>query len=204
MIPTSPNASGQEDFDEILAALITRLQAQDETALAEIYDCTVARVHGVVARIMHIAADVEEITCDVYRQVWQNAQRYERGRGAPLAWILVIARSRALDHLRRQRARGGDQLHPVSPELAYTESEDQPLDEFTSALQEKSLIRQALQQLPAIQRRLIGLAFLEDASHQEIVQRTGMPLGTVKSHIRRGLIALKQQLQKVGLEHGSA
>ncbi len=204
MIPNSSNATGPEDFDEILVALITRLQAHDETALAEIYDGTVAKVYSVISRIMHIAADAEEITCDVYRQIWQNAHRYERERGTPLAWILVIARSRALDHLRRQRARGGDQLHPVSPELAYTESEDQPLDEFTSLSQEKSLILLALQQLPTIQRRLIGLAFLEDASHQQIVQRTGMPLGTVKSHIRRGLIALKQQLQKVGLEHGAA
>jgi RNA polymerase sigma-70 factor (ECF subfamily) len=201
MTPSPQNTPDTNDYDIVLSALMARLQTQDEGALGEIYDCTVAKVYSVVARIANIAADAEEITCDVYRQVWQNAQRYEPERGSVLAWILVIARSRALDHLRRLRARGSDQLHPAGPEVTYTESEDQPLDEFTSALQEKSLIRQALQQLPAIQRRLIGLAFLEDASHQEIAQRTDMPLGTVKSHIRRGLIALKQQLQNVGLEH---
>jgi RNA polymerase sigma-70 factor (ECF subfamily) len=191
---------------EQLAALLLRMRRGDQQALVELYDRTLSRVFALVARILRNDADAEEVVCDVYRQAWENSVDYSAARGAVLAWLLIIARSRALDLLRRRRARGIEEpLHPDDDLDAYREREGQSLDApqaaWVDALTTGSAVRRALEALSAAQRRVLELAFFEDLTHQEIAQHTGWPLGTVKSHLRRGLCALRPILGRAG--HGS-
>lgn len=190
---------------EHLAALLLRMRRGDQLALGELYDRTVSRVFALVARIVRNDADAEEVVCDTYRQAWENSVDYSTERGAVLAWLLIIARSRALDLLRRCRARGIEEpLHPDDDLDAYTERECQSMDApqatWVDALSAGSAVRHALEALSVAQRHVLELAFFEDLSHQEIAQRTGWPLGTVKSHLRRGLCALRPIMDRAG--HG--
>lgn len=130
-----------------------------------------------------------EVACDVYAMAWDRAEQFDSSRGAAIAWLLVMCRSRALDLLRRRSKRrevhaetGNAQSGPNAPDLL-------------AAMEEGSRIRGALGALPEQQRQLIALAFLRDMSHAEIANMLGLPLGTVKSHIRRGLAAMRQTLE---------
>lgn len=183
-----------------LSGLVARIRARDQRALGELYDATVDRLYTVALRILADADDAEEAVADVYTQVWDRAERYDASRGDVMAWLLVLARSRALDR-RRRRAEpltrlDGDEADHV---LAQTASEARETDSLVDLMQHGSVLRAGMAALSGEQRRLIGLAFLEDLSHQEIASRTGMPLGTVKSHIRRGLEALRRCLQQGGI-----
>ncbi len=175
--------------------LILRVRARDEHALAELYDGAADRVYGVAYRVLANAHDAEEVVCDVFHQVWARAQQYAAERGSVMRWLCVIAYTRAIDLKRRHADRSRTQsLHPDESPAAYTECEDRRADEIVDALRSGTAVHTAMKRLPAEQRRLIGLAFLEGLSHQEIAERLGMPLGTVKSHIRRGLMKLRGQL----------
>ena len=184
---------------ELLAALLLRMRRGDAQALGELYDRTLSRVFALAVRIVRNEADAEEVVCDVYRQAWENAVDYSSGRGAVMAWLLTMTRSRALDHLRRRRARGVEEpLHPDDALDAYMLREGPEQESLLDVLATGSAVQRALAVLSAAQRRVVELAFFEDLTHQEIAQRTGWPLGTVKSHLRRGLAALKPVLVREG------
>lgn len=178
-----------------LAELLRRMRARDQNALANLYDLTVDRVFAVAMRVLHNEADAEEVVCDTFRQAWERADRYDPARGGVLSWLLVMGWSRSVDRLRRQRVqRLEEPLHPEREEVAYTSCEDDQVDHLLAAYETGSAVREALLDLNAQQRELIGLAFLEGLTHSEIAQKTGLPMGTVKSHIRRGLEILRRQL----------
>lgn len=174
---------------------IARIRAGDARALASLYDATVDRVHAIAVRILGDAADAEEAVADVYAQVWERAARYDAARGSVFAWIGMLAHSRAIDRRRRR----GDAAPVLTGDDAEFALSLQPSDvaatlDLVDALQQGTLLRAAMAQLSPAQRQLIGLAFLHDLSHPEIAAQTGLPLGTVKSHIRRGLEALRRAL----------
>ncbi len=197
---TPAAAAEARDFE----GLLLRMRRGDQQALGALYDRTLARIYALVTRIVRNDADAEEVVCDVYRQAWENSVDYSPARGAVLAWLLTIARSRALDLLRRRRAHGPEQpLHPLDSDAAYSACEgstaepgdhDAPQLAWVDALMTGSAVRAALSRLSGTQRRVLELAFFEDLTHSEIAQRTGWPLGTVKSHLRRGLVALRPLL----------
>lgn len=183
----------------VLAALLLRMRRGDQQALGELYDRTLSRVFALAVRIVRNEADAEEVVCDVYRQAWENSVDYSSDRGAVMAWLLTIARSRALDHLRRRRSRGIEEpLHPDDELDAYMLREGPQQESLLDVLASGSAVQRALAALSAAQRRVVELAFFEDLTHQEIAQRTGWPLGTVKSHLRRGLAVLKPVLTREG------
>lgn len=135
------------------------------------------------------------MVADVYLQIWQRAAQYDPQRGSVLAWLLIHCRSLALDRLRRRRRHETSQV-----ELDDEVVEEQPdpaagVDELLTLIQEGTRVHDALQSLSEAQRRLIVLAYFRDLSHQQIAAATGVPLGTVKSHIRRGLQVLRTALQ---------
>ncbi len=178
-----------------LAELLRRMRARDQNALATLYDLTVDRVFAVAVRVLHNEADAEEIVCDTFRQAWERADRYDPDRGGVLSWLLVMAWSRSVDRLRRQRAqRLEEPLHPEGEDSAYTLREDDQADRVLAAYETGSAVREALQTLNAQQRELIGQAFLQGLTHSEIAETTGLPMGTVKSRIRRGLEILRRHL----------
>ena len=172
---------------------IERIRDGDAQALAALYDATVERVFAIALRLLGDAADAEEAVADVYAQVWRRAGRYDPQRGGVGAWLAVLAHSRAIDRRRRRDAAplvAGDEAERM---LALQGDASDAYD-LVEALQQGSRVRAAMAQLSPAQRRLIGLAFLNDLSHPEIAALTGLPLGTVKSHIRRGLEALRALL----------
>jgi RNA polymerase sigma-70 factor (ECF subfamily) len=175
-----------------LQAWIQRVTRQDEAAFAALYEACVGRVYSIALRITRNAAQAEEVTEDTFWQTWREAPRFDPTRGTALAWILTIARSRALDSL---RARDPAELVEDVEALHEARSghDASPLD-LLGAMQSDHALHHALSQLEAQPRQLIALAFFKGLTHDEIAAQTGMPLGTVKSHIRRGLTTLKTLL----------
>ena len=169
---------------------LAQIQEQNEQSLSQFYDLTIARVYGLALRITGKAQEAEEVVSDVYLQVWQQADRYREEKASILAWLLNICRSRAIDRLRKQKQ--------FDIELSDTECLDVVAlvvapEYFLANTQSHSLIQKALQRLSSVQRQLISLAFFRGMTYQEIADFIEMPLGTVKSHIRRSLIELRKE-----------
>lgn len=173
-----------------LRGWIARIADADEDALGELYDAVHGRVHGLALRITRNAQCAEDVTEDVFWQVWRQARRFDPTRGTAIAWLLTIARSRALDKLRR-----GDpaEAHPEPESLAEPAAGDDPQD-LLAASERNRRLNAALAGLDASARQLLALAFFCDHTHEEIAARSGLPLGTVKSRIRRALAALRRAL----------
>lgn len=189
----SPAAVTAMPDEAALVALVARIRFGDAEALGQLYDLTVGRVHALALRVLGQPQDAEEVVGDVYLQVWKKAVAYCPERGAVLAWLLTLAWSRAVDHRRRRGAATRD-VHPVALENAYTESEDDPTAHLLERLGNLQRLAPAWASLSAMQRTVLELAYHEDLSQPEIAARTGLPLGTVKSHARRGLAALRVAL----------
>lgn len=194
--PRLAAGSGIDSLDNpALAGLIRRVMHQDEAALARLYEQLSGRVYAVAMRITRQVACAEEVLQDTFWQVWRQAPRFDPQRGSAIAWVLMMARSRALDAL-RSRARDPVQTsrQSVDDEAPFTdETADDPLD-LLQAVQRGSALHAQLALLDPLRRQLIGLAFFRGMTHDEIADHTGLPLGTVKSHFRRTLAALQAAL----------
>lgn len=176
-----------------LTLIMGRIAAGEQRALAELYDRTAVKLLGLALLIVRDEQDAQEVVCDVYLQVWQSSLRYDAARGSVLAWLLGICRARAIDRYRRKRARTPRAGAGGEPDSGSTVEDGEPGD-LLQKLQEGSAIRLALEGLSPIRRRLLALAFFQGLSHQEISIATNLPIGTVKSHIRRALVMLRAQL----------
>lgn len=172
---------------------IIAMAGGDELALSQLYDATLGKVYGLALRITGKPESAEEVVSDVYLQAFREAARFDAERGVVLAWLMMITRSRALDHLRRRdTAESHPEPHSLHPERHVGEND--PLDGLLE-LESNSRLKTALEKLAPLQRQMLALSFFRDLSHQEIAGQTGMPLGTVKSHIRRALEKLKPFLE---------
>lgn len=181
--------------DAALQHLLDQVAGGDASALATLYDRTAARLHGVLVRLVRCEADAEELLVDVFQQVWDQAGRYNAARGRPLSWLAVIARSRALDCLRRREARRRHERPLVEQAVRVEQGDpaDDPARRREDAEREDEAKR-ALSALPGDQRRTLELAYFDGLSHTAIARQLDVPLGTVKTRIRRGLRTLRQAL----------
>lgn len=179
------DAALEARYREWIAGILQR----DQAILAVFYDHTVSYVYGLALRIVRDRATAEEVCVDVYWQVWRDARHYDATRGRVLTWLLTIARTRALDALRRR----ADSAMDAKSEwlLANTPSMESQPDDLLQAAREGSTVRAALARLRPIQRQVLALAFFRGYTHEEIAQHAQVPVGTVKTHIRRGLAALR-------------
>lgn len=187
-----------------LQSLLASMVERDQGALDRLYALTVPRVYSVAYRILRNPADAEEVVVDTFQQAWDHAAEYRPERGGVVSWLLVIAWTRAIDRRRRVRSRGihlQQALRPDDTESAYTNQVDDPTDQMLDTLITGTAIHAALAELPPAQRRSIALAFLEGMSHVEIATATGLPLGTIKSHIRRGLARMQEALASFRPRH---
>jgi RNA polymerase sigma factor (sigma-70 family) len=181
--------------DAALALLIGRVMRQDEAALATLYEQLSGRVYAVAIHVTRRVGCAEEVLQDTFWQVWRQAPRFDPQRGSAIAWVLMMARSRALDAL-RARARDPVQSsqQSVDEEDPFEdETADDPLD-LLHAVRRDGALHAQLALLDPMRRQLISLAFFRGMTHDEIADHTGMPLGTVKSHFRRTLAALQSAL----------
>lgn len=176
-----------------LATLVERMRSGQERALEELYEATVGKLYALASAILCSAEDSEEIVCETYAYAWANAARFDASRANALGWLLMLCRSRALDRLRQRRATA-TALELAALRETDGSSSDQPYD-ILSLMQRRSRVHTALSQLTPERRHLVSLAFLQGLSHQEIADVTSLPLGTVKSHVRRALAQLREALE---------
>jgi RNA polymerase sigma-70 factor (ECF subfamily) len=176
-----------------LATLVERMRSGQERALEELYEATVGKLYALASAILRSAEDTEEIVCETYAYAWANAARFDASRANALGWLLMLCRSRALDRVRQRRA-NSNALDLAALREIGRDMTDQPYD-ILALMQRRSRVHAALSQLTPERRHLVSLAFLQGLSHQEIADATRLPLGTVKSHVRRALAQLRDSLE---------
>jgi RNA polymerase sigma-70 factor (ECF subfamily) len=190
-----PANNGAADVDAgRLAELIRRCADRDPQACGELYRLVAPRLLACLVRMLHRRDAAEDALQDVFVQVWNRAGQFDATRGHPLAWLVSMARYRAIDLLRAQRAPLAAVSGADGAEDALV-AEGLTLDAQADLAQSASLLERCLAQLSAVQRRCLQLAFWEGYSHAQVALSTGNPVGTVKSWIRRGLLSLRQCLQ---------
>jgi RNA polymerase sigma-70 factor (ECF subfamily) len=177
------------DDDLSAVALMAR---QEASGLEALYDRYSTAVYSLALRIVRDTSDAEDVAQEVFAQAWTQAARYDTARGAVPAWLLMMARSRALDRLRRRRAA----LKPGPGDDALADIPDPaPSVETTAAADEQArTARAALAGLPASERAALELAYFEGLTHVEIAARTATPLGTVKTRIRMALRRVRETM----------
>jgi RNA polymerase sigma-70 factor, ECF subfamily len=186
------STSPTDDADRAVLALVTAGQLD---ALQELYDRYRVMAYSIALRITTDASLAEDVVQDAFLGVWRNAGKYVEGRGSVKTWLLSIVHHRAVDAVRRRR-----------PTSELPEREDVPPPQLTlpdiwadvAADLDRSEILAALASLPDVQREAIELAYWGGLTQQEIAERTGAPLGTVKSRVRLGLLSLRRALTGEG------
>lgn len=178
--------------DVAWADCIQRAARGDQQGLSDLYDQSSRLVYSIVLRITGNPADAEEITLDVYTQVWRMARDYTPDRGSPTAWLTMLARSRALDRVRSKTARG---KHEAALDPAFDAvASGQTAEESAMLSESRARIREAMSLLSPEQREAIELSFFTGLTHSELADRLGQPLGTVKTRIRLGMMRLRTAL----------
>jgi RNA polymerase sigma-70 factor (ECF subfamily) len=171
---------------------LERMARGDHDGLAELYDRHGRVVYSLALRILRDQGDAEDVVQEVFAQAWRQASRYASGRGSVVAWLINLTRSRAIDRLRGRRSRP----EPIADDRRALELPDlaPPADEALARSGQAAQIRAAVDQLSLLQRVAIELAFYDGLTHVEIAERLELPLGTVKTRIRQGLLKLKDRL----------
>jgi RNA polymerase sigma-70 factor (ECF subfamily) len=171
---------------------LRRIASGDQAGAASLYDRHARPLYSLILRIVGDEAEAEDLLQDVFAQAFRQAARYDATRGAVAAWLLMMARSRAIDKIRARRTR----IEGRTGEQALDEMPDSQPDAVSAMLDEEQtrIVRQALGDLPLLQRMAIELAYYEGLSHTEIAERLEQPLGTVKTRIRLGLLKLRDAL----------
>jgi RNA polymerase sigma-70 factor (ECF subfamily) len=173
--------------------LVGRIATGDREAFSRFYDALAGAALGLIRRIVRDPAAAEEVLQEVFLQVWREAPQYDRRRGTPEAWLVMRARTRAIDRLRSMRRRDRTFGVPLDESVARQEVAGEPNPGV--AAEGRGLVQAALGSLPVPQRRVIELAFFEGLTQTEIAARLGEPLGTVKTRARLGLERLRGMLR---------
>ncbi len=184
---SSPCAQARE-----LASYLCAIQSKDRPAFERFYDATVDRVLGLAQRITQHPQLAEEVVGDVYLQVWRQSERFDAARGTAMAWLMNICRSRALDALRRASA--GMRRAQVPLADGEEPSSPQTTQDLLISADRNSALYRALEQLGSDQRQLLSLAYFRGYTHRELAAFTGLPVGTVKTQIRRSLQKMRALL----------
>jgi RNA polymerase sigma-70 factor (ECF subfamily) len=167
-------------------ALVTAIRSGDQSAMAALYDRYSSIVYAVALRVLQDTGAAEDVLQDIFMQLWRHPGAFDASRGNMPAWLAVIARHRAIDALRRRRPENdiADVIVSVEPDFAS--------DADRSRAMEK--VRGALNTMPPPQKSALEMAYFEGLTHSEIAEKTGEPLGTIKTRIRTGLLSLRKVL----------
>jgi RNA polymerase sigma factor (sigma-70 family) len=186
------NACMSAQPDDLLMDLIDRVAQRDEAALKALYDLTSSKLYGLSMRVVGKAEWAEDALQETFLQIWRSAGDYRASLSPPMAWLGLIVRSRSLDYLRRRSAERIHLTDEIDDAMSDTLEGDSPNPmDTTLASQQAWALHQCLGQLENRQREVVSLAYLRDLSHGELAEQLSLPLGTVKTWIRRGLDQLR-------------
>lgn len=171
--------------------LLERMAARDDSAVGVFYDRHARLVFGLILRILRNRAEAEEVLQEVFVQAWTKVDTYDASLGAPVAWLVRIARNRAIDRLRSNQVRERT-AEAMAPDLG-----DERSEAYWPRSEEQIAVVRALATLPVEQRELIEHAYFEGLTHVELAKRFSLPLGTVKTRVRSGLAALRRELSGI-------
>jgi len=184
--PRSSDGTPERMNDADDMGLLTRIESGDQTAMSALFDRYGTLVYSVALRVLKDASEAEDVMQEIFVQVWKNPRAFESGKGSLAGWLAVVARNRSIDVIRRRRPAEPVELFalPAATNLARETERDSLLGK----------IRGVMGSLPEEQRRPLELAFFEGLSHSEIAEKTGDPLGTVKTRIRIALSTIRKAL----------
>jgi len=177
----------------LIAAALGRIPAGDGAALQTVYRLTSAKLFGVCLRILGERAEAEDVLQEVYVTVWRKAGAFDPGRASPITWLVAIARNRAIDRLRASAV--SRRMAPIEAADAVSDPAPAATERVELAQQQQRLAR-CLEELEAQHAGAIRAAFLDGATYEELATRMSVPLGTMKSWIRRGLLKLRACLER--------
>ena len=184
---SSPEGTGSPE----LAGLLRRIARGDEAAFAALYDATSARVHGLVLRVVRDPAQAEEVTQEVFLQVWRQASRYDESLGSAISWLLTLAHRRAVD---RVRAAESASRHDTAYHGNTQPTPHDTTAEAAEASMEARRVHAALDTLTVVQREALQLAYFGGYTHTQVAAMLELPVGTAKTRIRDGLIRLRDAM----------
>ena len=178
--------------DTTLIALIDRIALADENALRELYELTSSKLYGVAVRVVTNREWAEDVLQEAFLNIWRIAGDYKSTLSPPMAWMALVVRSRGLDFLRRRASERADRMQELDDVISDTVAGDSPnpMDTVQASEQAKAL-HNCLSLLDNKQREVVSLAYMRDMSHNELAEQLKLPLGTVKTWIRRGLEQLR-------------
>lgn len=186
-----------DELNRSCADSLTAMARGDKAALTSFYRSTLGKCYALALRITGDPAAAEDVVAETYLQAWRDARRYDASRGRPLAWLLTLCRSRAIDHL---RGKDSALSHPdptclLPPDPSALAGQGDPLAAVL-VLEQSHALKTAIDALPRQARQLLALAFYRGLTHQEIAELTRLPLGTIKAQLRRAQMALRSVVDR--------
>jgi RNA polymerase sigma factor (sigma-70 family) len=189
MTPQTPTSAAVSDAGRaVLVTLLMEVARQDQKAFKRLYALTSAKLNGLILGVLRNHALAEEVLQDTYVNVWKQAGSYDPGLSSPMTWLAVIARNRAIDRLRSERSRT-QRLDPLDG-VDVDDGAAQVLDRMIFG-QDAAQLHACVRSLDADQQLAIRAAFFDGLTYDELARREALPLSTIKSRIRRGLIKLR-------------
>jgi RNA polymerase sigma-70 factor (ECF subfamily) len=177
--------------------LLERIATRDMSAVAALYDRHSRALYSLIHRILRDVGDAEDVLQEVFLRVWEKADTYDPVLGSPMAWLVRIARNRAIDRVRAKRSRPATEQSSdtIDERLVDMPGSGPSPERLTSASEEQRALAGALSRLAPEQRVLIEHAFFLGLTQSELAERFNLPLGTVKTRIRTGMLAMREHLQ---------
>lgn len=184
----NPNDPAPRTFDDGAedSRLLSAIQSGNQDAMASFFDRYSGLVYSVAMRVLNDSGEAEDVMQEIFIQIWQDPGKFVSGRGSLGGWLVVVARNRAIDRLRRRKLSDPVELFELPSSVNLDRESERTI------LLER--VRGVMAGLPLEQRKSVELAFFDGLSHSEIAEKTGEPLGTVKTRIRLALIAIRKEL----------
>jgi RNA polymerase sigma-70 factor (ECF subfamily) len=194
MLALVPRDADGVDADALALSneeLLRRIATGDQDAFARLYDATASRVFGLVKRLVRDHAQSEEVTQEIYLEIWQTATRYDPSKGGAMAWMLTMTHRRAVDRVRASQA---SRDRDVRVGIRDHAPEYDAVVETVEVRVESERVKDAMGRLTELQRQAVQLAYFGGYSHREVSAMLKVPIGTVKTRLRDGMIRLRDEL----------
>lgn len=191
LVPVPSSSDNDSEMGPSLDELIRRVSSGDQSAFSDLYDATASRLLGLVKRILVDHAQSEEVAQEVFLEIWQTATRFDRSKGAALSWMLTIAHRRAIDRVRSAQS-GRDRDIKIGIRDIGTDYDD--VSESVETKVESERVKIAMASLTELQRQAVTLAYYGGYTQTEVAEMLSIPLGTVKTRLRDGMMRLRDEL----------